>query len=66
MCEARVLQRMTFHVSKDAMDIDGFGYKFIQRFYELGWLHTLADIYRLNYTAVADLEKHRASVVAAA
>jgi DNA ligase (NAD+) len=55
-CEAQVRQRMIFHVSKDAMDIDGFGKSYIERFYEMGWLHSLADIYRLDYSKIAALE----------
>ncbi len=55
-CAAQVKQRMIFHVSKDAMDIDGFGHKLVERFYELGWLKNIADIYRLDYEKVAALE----------
>lgn len=55
-CEAQVRQRMIFHVSKDAMDIDGFGKSYIERFYEMGWLKSLADIYRLDYDKIAALE----------
>lgn len=55
-CEAQILQRLIFHVSKDAMDIDGFGEKYIRRFYELGWIRTMADIYRLDYDKIAQLE----------
>ncbi|MEM1318764.1 MAG: NAD-dependent DNA ligase LigA [Bacteroidota bacterium] len=55
-CEAQVLQRMIFHVSKGAMDIDGFGKSYVERFYELGWLRKLSDIYRLDYEAIAELE----------
>lgn len=55
-CEAQVLQRMIFHVSKDGMDIDGFGKSYVERFYEMGFLKTLADIYRLDYDAIAGLE----------
>lgn len=55
-CEAQVLQRLIFHISRDAMDIDGFGYKYLIRFYELGWIKTMADIYRLDYDAIAELE----------
>ena len=55
-CEAQVQQRLIFHVSKDAMDIDGFGYKYIVRFNELGWVKNIADIYRLDYDAIANLE----------
>jgi DNA ligase (NAD+) len=38
------------------MDIDGFGEKYIRRFYELGWLRNLADIYRLDFDRIAELE----------
>jgi len=55
-CEAQLLQRMIHHVSKNAMDIDGFGESQIDRFYRLGWLHSIADIYRLDYEAIAQLE----------
>ncbi len=55
-CGAQDLQRMIFHVSKVAMNIDGFGRSMVERFYELGWLRTLADIYRLDYSQIAALE----------
>ncbi len=55
-CKAQVLQRMIHHVSKDAMDIDGFGKSYVERFHELGWLKNLADIYRLNYSRISRLE----------
>ena len=38
------------------MDIDGFGEKYILRFYELGWIRNLADIYNLDYDQIAALE----------
>lgn len=56
VCGAQDLQRMIFHVSKSAMDIDGFGKSYVERFYELGWLRTIADIYRLDYEKIATLE----------
>jgi DNA ligase (NAD+) len=55
-CEAQLIQRLIFHVSKDAMDIDGFGEKYILRFFQLGWIRDLADIYRLDYDKIAGLE----------
>ena len=55
-CKAQILQRLIFHVSKDAMDIDGFGEKYIVRFYELGWIKNMADIYQLDYDKIAALE----------
>src|SRR5690606_37849439 len=55
-CKAQILQRMIFHVSKDAMDIDGFGEKFVLRFYEEGMIRNLADIYRLDYDRIATMD----------
>lgn len=55
-CEAQVMQRMIFHTSKHAMDIEGLGESTIERFYKLGWLRSIADIYRIDYEAVAKLE----------
>ncbi len=55
-CKAQILGRLVFHVSKDAMDIDGFGEKYVHRFYELGWIKNFADIYRLDYDKIAALE----------
>jgi DNA ligase (NAD+) len=55
-CEAQVVQRMIFHTSKHAMDIEGLGESTIERFYSLGWLHSVADLYRLNYAAISQLE----------
>ena len=55
-CDAQVVQRMIHHVSKNAMDIDGFGQSYIERFHQLGWLKNIADIYNLDYDAIAELE----------
>lgn len=56
VCGAQNLQQIIFHVSKNAMDIDGMGKSIIERFYELGWLRTIADVYRLDYSKIAELE----------
>ncbi|MCO6485858.1 MAG: NAD-dependent DNA ligase LigA [Saprospiraceae bacterium] len=55
-CEAQVKQRILFHVSKDAMDIEGLGRSTVDRFFELGWIRGIADIYRLDTRAMAELE----------
>ena len=55
-CEAQVIQRMVHHVSKDAMNIDGFGRSYVEKFHELGWLTDISDIYNLDYEAIANLE----------
>jgi DNA ligase (NAD+) len=56
VCGAQELQKMIFHVSKDAMDIDGFGKSYVERFYELGWIKDISDIYNLDYEKIASLE----------
>ena len=56
ICGAQELQRMIFHVSKGAMDIDGFGKSYVERFYELGWVKDISDIYNLDYNSIAQLE----------
>ena len=56
VCGAQDLQRIIFHVSKPAMDIDGFGKQIVERFYDLGWIRTMADVYRLDYEQIAQLE----------
>ncbi|MCL4155839.1 UNVERIFIED_CONTAM: hypothetical protein GTU68_046634 [Idotea baltica] len=50
------LQKIIYHVSKTAMDIDGFGKSNVERFYELGWINDISDIYNLDYAAIEDLE----------
>lgn len=55
-CGKQTLQKIIFHVSKDAMDIDGFGKSYVERFFELGWVVDMADVYNLDYDAIANLE----------
>jgi DNA ligase (NAD+) len=56
VCGAQDLQKIIFHVSKSAMDIDGMGKSIIERFYELGWIRTIADVYQLDYDQISGLE----------
>lgn len=56
VCGAQDLQRIIFHVSKDAMDIDGMGKQIVERFFELGWVRNFADVYKLDYIQMAQLE----------
>lgn len=55
-CEALIVGKMIHFVSKNAMNIDGFGEAYIERFYKEGLLHSLADIYRLDYKRIAFFE----------
>jgi DNA ligase (NAD+) len=55
-CEAQQIQKLIFFVSKDAMDIDGFGKSIVEKFFELGWVRSFADIYKLDPDKIAQLE----------
>jgi DNA ligase (NAD+) len=55
-CGAQPLMRMVWHVSREAMDIDGLGRAILERFYEQGWVRNLADLYDLDYEKISTLE----------
>ncbi|MCU7552597.1 NAD-dependent DNA ligase LigA [Chitinophagaceae bacterium LB-8] len=55
-CSAQVLERLMHFASKDAMDIRGLGDANIKKFYDLGWLRSIPDIYRLDYDKIGTLE----------
>ena len=55
-CPAQVLEQFIHFVSKTAMNIDGMGERIVQTFYEKAWLKTVADLYRLDFEQIAQLE----------
>ena len=55
-CGAQDLEKYIYHVSKAAMDVDGFGPSIMEKFVQLGWIHNYADIYRLDYDQIAKLD----------
>ena len=55
-CPAQVVERIAYFASKDAMDIRGLGKSIVKRFYELGFLRKIPDIYRLPYDKIKHLE----------
>jgi DNA ligase (NAD+) len=55
-CTAQIVERMIHFVSKDAMDIKSFGDANIRKFYELGLLQNIPQIYQLDYDTIGKLE----------
>lgn len=55
-CPAQVLERLIHFASKDAMDIRGLGTALIEKFYTLGLLTSIPQIYQLDYGAIGQLE----------
>ncbi|OYX63811.1 MAG: DNA ligase (NAD(+)) LigA [Novosphingobium sp. 32-60-15] len=55
ICPAQRVERLKHFVGRPALDIEGLGEKTIVEFYQLGWLNSPADIFRLR--------KRRADIV---
>jgi DNA ligase (NAD+) len=55
-CPAQVLERLMHFASKDAMDIRGLGEANIEKFYNLGMLRSIPQIYQLDFEAIGKLE----------
>ena len=55
-CPAQVVERIIHFVSKDAMDIRGFGDANVRKFYELGLLKDIPGVYQLDFAEIARQE----------
>jgi DNA ligase (NAD+) len=55
-CPAQLVRSVEYFVSRGAMDIEGFGIRQAELFVELGFLHDVADIYRLDAQRLLPLE----------
>lgn len=56
LCPEQNLQKIIYHVSKEAMNIDGMGKSQVLKFNRLGWLSDISEIYNLDYEKIAALE----------
>ncbi len=55
-CPAQVLEKLIHFASKDAMDIRGLGGALIEKFVSGGLLHSIPQIYELDFEAIGKLE----------
>lgn len=55
-CPAQVVERIIHFVSKDAMDIRGFGEANVRKFYEMELLKDIPGIYTLDFSKISNLE----------
>ena len=62
-CPAQVVERIIHFVSKDALDIRGFGDANVRKFYELGLLKDIPGIYQLNFSEIAKQEGFKAKSI---
>ena len=56
-CSAQRKQAIKHFVSRKAMDIDGMGDKLTDQLVDLGYIHSVADIYQLELEPLASMER---------
>ena len=59
VCGKQYRTRIIWHVSKQAMDIDGLGERQVHTFADQGWLDDIADVYRLPYDEILALPGYK-------
>ena len=55
-CKEQIVGRIIHFISKDALDIAGFGEANVLRFYEQGYLNNITDVYTLPYDKLRNLD----------
>ena len=55
-CGRQDYQKIVYHASKDAMDIEGMSKATIERFMAEGYVKSIADLYRLDYAEISKLD----------
>ena len=56
-CPAQRKETIRHFASRRAMDIEGLGDKIVNKLVDVGWVHTVADIYQLKQSTLAALER---------
>jgi len=55
-CKEILREKLKHFVSKDALNIDGFGKKIVQNFWDLNMIRYPADIFNLNFEKISSLD----------
>ena len=55
-CEKIAMEGLKHFVSKEALDIDGFGKKIVEKFWELKFVRFPHDIFNLNFEKIRELD----------
>ncbi len=55
-CEKISIEKIKHFVSKDAFNIEGFGKKIVENFWNLNLIKFPQDIFKLNYNKIVDLD----------
>ncbi|MBU3851215.1 MAG: NAD-dependent DNA ligase LigA [Candidatus Paralactobacillus gallistercoris] len=53
MCPAQIQEQLTHFASRDAMNIDGLGPQIIEKLFQKGLVHDVADLYQLTAAEIA-------------
>ena len=56
-CPAQIKGRIQHFISKNCMDIDGFGEKLVDQLVEKGHIMSVADIFKITHDQLASLER---------
>ncbi|MBR1777080.1 MAG: NAD-dependent DNA ligase LigA [Alphaproteobacteria bacterium] len=57
VCPAQAVEKLKHFVSRDALNIEGFGAKNVAFFFDRGWIKTLGDVFELEEKYGADIRK---------
>lgn len=56
-CPAQIKGRILHFISKNCMDIDGFGEKLVEQLVEKGHIMSVADIFKITHDQLANLDR---------
>ena len=62
-CPAQLVREVEYFVSREAMDIEGFGIRQAQLFVDRGYIQDLADVYHLPWDEIESLDGYGAKRV---